>query len=105
MNWIENSDDLVSGLWRALLVILLSLVVVVAETRLVYCAKLLAVRINRCVSSLLYQKVMKLSQKSLAVSSTGKLVTLISSELQIVEKSFWYIPYIFTGIFIFGVAF
>ena len=48
---------------------------------------------------------MKLSQKSLAVSSTGKLVTLISSELQIVEKSFWYIPYIFTGIFIFGVAF
>ena len=48
---------------------------------------------------------MRLSQKSLAVSSTGKLVTLISSELQTIEKSFLFIPYAFTSLIIFCIAF
>ena len=33
-----------------------------------------------------------MSQKSLAVTSTGKLVTLVSGELQTIEKTFWYVP-------------
>ena len=105
VDWIEDSDDLATGLWRAFLVILLSLIIVFAETKYVYSAKLLAVKINRCVTSLLYQKVMKLSQKSLALSSTGKLVTLVSSELQTIEKSFRLITYVLTSIVIFFIAF
>ena len=83
----------------------MALVIFISETKYTFSAKLLAVRINRCVTSLLYQKVMRLSQKSLAVSSSGKLVTLISSELQTIEKSFWFITYVFTSIFIFFIAF
>ena len=48
---------------------------------------------------------MKLSQKSLALSSTGKLVTLVSSELQTIEKSFRLITYVLTSIVIFFIAF
>ena len=33
-----------------------------------------------------------MSQKSLAVTSTGKLVTLISGELQAIEKTFYFLP-------------
>lgn len=54
----------------------------------------MAIKINRGISTLLYQKVMNLSQKSLAMASTGKLVTLVSAELQTLEKTFWYIAYL-----------
>ena len=39
------------------------------------------------VSSILYQKILKLSQKSLATTASGKLTTLVSGELQTIEKS------------------
>ena len=35
---------------------------------------------------------MNLSQKSWALASSGKLITLITSKLHLIEKSFWFIP-------------
>ena len=59
-------------------------------------ARLVAVNINKCVGAALYNKVLKMSKKSLAVTSTGKLVTLVSGELQTIEKTFWYVPQFYT---------
>ena len=50
--------------------------------------------INIGVSSLVYQKILKLTQKSLATTASGKLTNLVSGELQAIEKSLYVLPYI-----------
>ena len=43
---------------------------------------------------MVYQKILKLSQKSLATTASGKLTTLISGELQTIEKSLYCLTYL-----------
>ena len=68
-------------------------------------SRLVAVDINKCVASVLYSKVLRLSQKSLALTSTGKLITLVSGELQTIEKTFWYIPLFIVNLLIIFICF
>ena len=65
--------------------------------------RLVAVDINKCIASVLYvlySKVLRLSQKLLAVTSTKKLVTLVSRELQTMEKTFWYFPLLLVNVLV-----
>jgi ABC-type multidrug transport system fused ATPase/permease subunit len=53
-----------------------------------------SIGVNRAISSLLFQKILKLPQRFVAKAGSGKLVSLVSGELQTLEKTLWYIPYI-----------
>lgn len=76
----------------------------IAKNLFTFYSRIVALNVNKCVSTLLYNKVLKMSQKSLAVTSTGKLVTLVSSELSTIEKAFGFVPALTTGVVVFFVV-
>ena len=93
IQWInDDTKDEAQGIWRSILFLTIIFLSITCKNMFVLYARLVAVGINKCVASVLYSKVLRLSQKSLALTSTGKLITLVSGELQTIEKTFWYIP-------------
>ena len=93
VDWVHDEDgDEADGIWRCIVFILISVLSLLVKNYFMLYAKLFSVNVNKCVGTALYNKVLKMSQKSLAVTSTGKLVTLVSGELQTIEKTFWYVP-------------
>ena len=51
-------------------------------------------KINKGISALLFQKVWKLSQKSLSVVNSGKLISIVSGELQTIEETLQNMPFV-----------
>jgi ABC-type multidrug transport system fused ATPase/permease subunit len=54
----------------------------------------LGINIRKAVSCIMYKKALRLSQKSKAESSTGKMVTIVSSELQTIDWGIQMVPFI-----------
>ena len=94
IEWIRDDSEQseAQGLWRATIFLTIVFIVIICRNMFMLYSRLVAVNINQCVASVLYSKVLRLSQKSLALTSTGKLITLVSGELQTIEKTFWYLP-------------
>ena len=100
VDWVHDEDgDEANGIWRFLVFLSFATLSVIVKNYFVLYAKLVAVNVNKCVGAVLYNKVLKMSQKSLAVTSTGKLVSLVSGELQTIEKIFWYVPSLISTLF------
>lgn len=59
-----------------------------------FASNYLGINIRKVISGFMYRKALKLSQKSKAVSSTGKIVTIVSGELQNIEWGIQMAPYI-----------
>ena len=106
IEWIndDNASE-VQGVWRSILFLIIIFVSIMCKNMFVLYSRLVAVDINKCVASVLYSKVLRLSQKSLALTSTGKLITLVSGELQTIEKTFWYIPLFIVNLLIIFICF
>ena len=100
VHWIHNGDTASDGSWRCIVFLLNALISVLIKNGFTLHSKLVAVSINKCVATVLYSKILKMSQKSLAVTSTGKLVTLVSGELQTIEKTFFFIPLSLSSFFV-----
>jgi ABC-type multidrug transport system fused ATPase/permease subunit len=94
IDWIENEGGFGEGFLVASVFCITMFFSIFLKIYYYMYANKLAIKINRGISTLLYQKILNLSQKSLAMASTGKLVTLVSAELQTLEKTFWYITYL-----------
>jgi len=94
IDWIKEDGSFVRGIMMALLFWVTMFFSIFFKIYYYMYGNKLAITINRGISLLLYQKILKLSQKSLVLASTGKLVTLVSGELQSLEKTFWYITYL-----------
>ena len=60
---------------------------------------------RKATTSLLYHKILSLSQRSLAQATTGKIVNLSSGDIAILEKAFIFAPYIFISPFILALCF
>lgn len=93
IHWLNTDKDELEGAILTFSFILVMFFSVLTLSIYQFYANILAVNTNRGISALLYQKMMKLSHIGLAKVSTGKLVSLVSGELQTLEKSMWYIPY------------
>ena len=106
IEWIndDNASE-IQGVWRSILFLIIIFVSIMCKNMFVLYSRLVAVDINKCVASVLYSKVLRLSQKSLALTSTGKLITLVSGELQTIEKTFWYIPLFIVNLLIIFICF
>ena len=105
VHWIHNGEGEADGVWRCLVFLLNGFLSTLVKSYFMLHSKLLAVNVNKCVSTVLYNKVLKMSQKSLVVTSTGKLVTLVSGELQTIEKTFWYVPMFIINVFLLFILF
>ena len=92
VDWIENDQNIWNGVILGLIFIVTMLTAFIIRPFYFFYAWKLSILINKGISATLMKKMMNLSQKSLAFASSGKLVTLITSELHMIEKSFWFIP-------------
>jgi ATP-binding cassette subfamily C (CFTR/MRP) protein 1 len=55
----------------------------------------LGINIRKGIAGMIYKKALKFNQKSIAKASSGKVVTIISGELQNIERGMAQIPYLF----------
>jgi ABC-type multidrug transport system fused ATPase/permease subunit len=94
VNWINGDRDKLKGAMIMLSFILIFLISIVLRIIYTFYANKQAININRGISTLLFSKILKLPQRFVAKIGTGKLVSLVSGELQTLEKTMWYIPYI-----------
>lgn len=94
VDWIESGNDAWEGWMYAILFSVTIMIGNLSRTLYIFNISKTAMVVNRGVSSLLYQKITLLSQKSLALATSGKLMTLISSELQDFEKNMWGMSYV-----------
>ena len=56
-----------------------------------------AVVVRKAMTGILYQKLMRLSQSSVAKASPGKLINLASGDMAVIERGFQNLPYIVTA--------
>ena len=96
VDWIFRNQSLWVGILSMLLFILFWGLSIFIRTIFKFEANILSMKINRGISSLLFQKITRMSQVSLAKASAGKLVTMVSAELQTMESSMWYILSMYT---------
>lgn len=87
VDWIFGKQPLWVGVLSMLLFTVLTVLSVFFRTLFKYEASVLSMKMNRGISSVLFQKITKMSQVSLAKASAGKLVMMVSGELQTLESS------------------
>ena len=87
VEWIkdEQATD-----WHGYLYVLLFGTMILISTQLrnlyLFYSSAVGVAIRKGISGLLYKKILKFSQKSKAKASSGKLVVIISGDLQLIER-------------------
>ena len=91
VDWIIGNQPLWVGILNMVLFILFTALSIFFRTVFKFEASLLSMKINRGISAVLFQKITRMSQVSLAKASAGKLVTMVSGELQTLESNMWYI--------------
>jgi ABC-type multidrug transport system fused ATPase/permease subunit len=64
-----------------------------------------AVRIRKTLIAAMYSKVSKLSMKSLTETNSGKLITIVSGDIQAIERPLAMIPIVFAAPLINLIAF
>ena len=96
VDWVQGSRSTHFGVAFIVIFIVSTILGVLARNHQFMYSFTLFAKINKGISALLFQKVLRLSQKSSSVVSSGKLVTLVSGELQTIEESSQYIFYVLT---------
>lgn len=92
--WINSDRDKVEGALLCIAFIVNGFLTIWTRSIYQFNSNKLSININRGISTLLYTKLTRLSQKGLAMTTSGKLVSLVSGELQVLEKSMWFIPHL-----------
>jgi len=85
VNWLQNEGEDYEGYLYALGFVLLFYITQLFRVNYFFNSNYLGINIRKAVSCIMYKKALKLSQKSKAVSSTGKIVTIVSGELQTID--------------------
>lgn len=67
---------------------------IIARHRFFFWSTCLGVNIRKGLYGIIFKKVLKFNQKSLAQASTGKIVTIVSGELQVIEQGIGITPYV-----------
>ena len=95
ISWLQDDDeeDWVGFLYT----IIISLTVLIAlafRHRYFHWGTTTGLNIRKAIAGAIFKKVLKFNQKSLAKASTGKIVTIVSGELQVIESGLVLAPYI-----------
>lgn len=94
VNWLQGDGDAWEGYLYALIFCLLFYIVQTFRVNYFFAANYLGINIRKAISGIMYRKALRLSQKSKAISSTGKIVTIVSGELQAIDWGIQMAPYI-----------
>lgn len=109
IDFVKNGsvDDMQTGLKRVSLFVGCMFVSLICRNRYITHGTRVGLIIRRTLVATLFRKVVKLSMKSIVITNSGKLISLISSDLFLVEKGISTIPVLFSSplIVLFGAFF
>lgn len=95
IKWLrDSSQDTWIGFVVAISIAIILLISFVIRHQFFFIAMNTGTRIRKGLTGLIFQKCMKFNQKSLAKASTGKIVTIVSGELQAIEMGLTLMPYV-----------
>lgn len=91
-------------IWACVGILLLSLVYALASNIFNFLSYIILMRVQICLSELIYRKSLRLSQTAFAKTSTGQIVNLLTADLARMDWFFAMLPYPFVGFTLFGLA-
>ena len=97
VKWLEEDGDEWAGYLYALGFVCLVYISQLFRVQYFFGANALGINVRKAASGIMYKKSLRLSQKSKAVSSTGKIVTIVSSELQTLDWGIQFSAFIIIG--------
>ena len=98
IEWLKDDDaEEWAGYFYIVLISSLMLITATIQNYFFFRASCVGLAIRKGISGLLYKKVLKFTQKSRAKATSGKLVTIVSGELQFLEKGLVTLPNMITG--------
>jgi ABC-type bacteriocin/lantibiotic exporter with double-glycine peptidase domain len=97
VKWLRDDGEKYLGYIYGLSFVILVYVMQLFRVNYFLKANILGINIRKAISGIMYKKALRLNQKSKAISSTGKIVTIISGELQMIDWGIQMAPYIVIG--------
>ena len=94
VEWLQEGEDDYLGYVYGLSFCALVYAMQLFRVNYFFGANYLGINIRRAISGIMYKKALRLNQKSKAISSTGKIVTIVSGELQTIDWGIQMAPYI-----------
>jgi ABC-type multidrug transport system fused ATPase/permease subunit len=85
---IDKKQPISKGIWLLAIYLFMNFVTIVARNRYIHYGYMTSIRMRRTLCAVMFDKVTALSVESLAKTSSGKLIAMISSDLFALERSF-----------------
>jgi len=98
ISWLKDEDaPPINGYFYAFILGFLMLISAWTRNFFMFHSSCAGINVRKGLSGLLYRKMLKFNQKSKALASTGKIVGIISGELQLVERGMIIVPALVTA--------
>jgi len=95
IRWIQDDDrEKWLGFFLSFFIAIVAFVSLVIRHKFFFFAGVTGLNMRKSITALIFKKILRFNQKSLAKASTGKIVTIVSGELQMVEQGLIMAPYI-----------
>ena len=82
----DKSQPVGKGVWLIAIYFAMNFVTIMARNRYIQYGYITSIRMRRTLCAVMFDKVTALSVESLAKTSSGKLISMISSDLFAVER-------------------
>lgn len=93
--WLKQDNPVEwQGFVYIIIIAFINLLALLLRHKFFFIATNTGLNIRKGITGLVFKKVLRFNQKSLAKASTGKIVTIVSGELQVVEVGLILTPYI-----------
>ena len=87
IGWLKDEDaENWPGYLYALLLIIITIIAAYSRNLYLFYSNAFGVAARKGISGVLYRKILKFNQKSKAIATSGKLVAIVSGELQFIER-------------------
>ena len=102
------SDDKIEGYWGAIYLLIFAAMMLlggICRNMFIFKGALTAVRMRKTLIAALYTKVSRLSMKSVTETNSGKLITIVSGDIQAIERALGIVSILFAAPLVNLVAF
>ena len=98
IEWIrDDSADDYLGYIIAISIATLLIGSILVRHHFFYQGMILGLNIRKSISGIIFKKVLRFSNKSLSENNAGKIITIVSGELQVLEHGITMTPYVIIG--------
>ena len=95
INWInQDTKDVTQGLAYSIQMICLMLLSLIIRNRFLLMGRVLSLNIKKSISGILFDKLLRANKASLAQTQSAKFISIVSSDLNVIENEFHYTSYI-----------